>query len=484
MVQTMPGNSRLLDRLPMVVLRCLAVVTFIAAFVAPLNPARLSERINQNASLFTSTISYSTTGSEFIRALDRGWIEQSALTFTYIGALITGLAVAIIAAAFCLSLGKIRMERLSVKIMMSGALAGLAGMGVLRLALGMMEGTSNLDHVKPMNPGGITAFTVLFAAALLVSAAAWLRLPKAVESDRYEIEPKYRLFLMILPFLVLVGLFSYLPLWFWRVSFYDNYIPGVELASEDFVGLKWLRFLFGATRHDILRVLKNTFVMSGIGLATAWLPMMFAIFLSELRFKSFKRGVQTLTTIPNFISWVLVYSVAFAVFSTEGFLNWMLESLGVITEGSNYLLSDKYLWLKMWLYGTWKGLGWSAIIYIAGISSIDPQLHEAATVDGAGRFRRMWHVTVPGLMSTFFVLLLLGISNILSNGMDQYLVFENHSTRSAIEVLDLYVYNIGLGRGSNIPLATLVGMLKSIISVTLLFAANRASKSLRGESIV
>jgi putative aldouronate transport system permease protein len=138
----------------------------------------------------------------------------------------------------------------------------------------------------------------------------------------------------------------------------------------------------------------------------------------------------------------------------------------------------------MWAWGTWKGLGFSAIIYIASVAGIDPQLYEAATVDGAGRFKKMWHITVPGLMSTFFVLLLLSISHILSNGMDQYLVFRNAANNSRIEVLDLYVFRLGLESGGNISLATLIGMLKSLISITLLFAANRASKILRGESIV
>ena len=140
-------------------------------------------------------------------------------------------------------------------------------------------------------------------------------------------------------------------------------------------------------------------------------------------------------------------------------------------------------WLMMWLWGTWMGLGWSAIIYIAGISGIDQQLYEAATVDGAGRFQRMWHITVPGLIPTFCVLLLMSIANVLSNGMDQYLVFKNATNATSIRVLDLYVYELGIGQGS-IPLTTVVSMLKSVISVTLLFLANSASKLIRGESIV
>jgi putative aldouronate transport system permease protein len=125
----------------------------------------------------------------------------------------------------------------------------------------------------------------------------------------------------------------------------------------------------------------------------------------------------------------------------------------------------------------------SAIIYIAAISGIDQQLYEAATVDGAGRFQRMWNITVPSLIPTFCVLLLMSIANILSNGMDQYLVFENSTNTSSIMVLDLYVYKLGIGQGQ-IPLSTVIGMVKSVVSVTLLFAANGISKLIRGESIV
>jgi putative aldouronate transport system permease protein len=281
--------------------------------------------------------------------------------------------------------------------------------------------------------------------------------------------------------------FSYLPLWGWRYAFFD-YQPGIGLSMNNFVGFKWFTYLFNnaATRADIIRVIKNTLIMSALGIGTSFFPMVFAIFLNEIKVSKFRKLVQTFTTIPNFISWVLVYTFAFALFSSEGFVNSVLIDLGVINQGTNFLMSGEHIWLKMWAWGTWKGLGWSAIIYIAGISGIDQQLYEAATVDGAGRFQRIWHVTIPGLLPTFSVLLLLSIAGILSNGMDQYYVFKNSANKDTIEVLDLYVYILGLGKGGsgNIPLATVVGMLKSLISVTLLMGANKISKLIRGESIV
>jgi putative aldouronate transport system permease protein len=211
---------------------------------------------------------------------------------------------------------------------------------------------------------------------------------------------------------------------------------------------------------------------------------MFAIFLVEIKTEWFKKVVQILTTLPNFISWVLVYSVAFTLFSTDGgLINRLLMQFGFVDRGINFLASDSHTWLSMILWSTWKGLGWGAIMYLAAIAGIGQELYEAAKVDGAGRFRMIWHITVPGIMSTYFVILLLSIANFINNGMEQYYVFQNQVNKDHIEVLDLYVYNIGM-LGTNFSLATAVSMLKSIVSVFLLFIANRMSKLFRGESII
>ncbi|MCL2662492.1 MAG: ABC transporter permease subunit [Oscillospiraceae bacterium] len=473
--------------MPMILFRVFLVMVFLSAFIAELNPARLSGLINRNVTLFTCATSYSTIGRWFVRSLNQGWIEQPPLTVTYIGALICALAIALVAAAFCLSLGNNKMRRLSITFSWGAAILGAIGTIVLLYAYTLFTDSPSPGRLEPILPMGIWVYLAMFVVLAVYALLLYLKLIKTEAEEQYELEPKYRLFLMILPFLALVLLFAYLPLVGWRYAFFD-YTPGIPLAMDDFVGLQWFRFLFNnpAQRAQIVRVMRNTLALSGIGLATSWLPMLFAIFLSELRSVKFKRTVQTLTTIPNYISWVLVYGIAFAIFSTEGFVNWVLLNLGLIERGTNHLMDGSHMWIKMWAWGTWKGLGWGAIIYIASILSIDPQLYEAAMVDGAGRFKRMWHVTIPGLLPTFFVLLLLGISNVLSNGLDQYLVFENHANRTTIEVLDLYIFNLGLASGGsgNIPLSTLIGMLKSVISVTLLFGANRLSKFVRGETII
>ena len=198
--------------------------------------------------------------------------------------------------------------------------------------------------------------------------------------------------------------------------------------------------------------------------------------MSEMRSQRFKKYVQILTTLPNFISWVLVYSIAFMLFSVDnGLVNHILINLGFIDKGIGFLASDSHTWLKMALWELWKGLGWGAILYIAAIAGIDQELYEAARVDGAGRFRTIWNITVPGIMPTYFVLLLLTIANFINNGLEQYFVFQNAINKNHIEVLDLYVYNTGLV-GNNFSFATAVSMLKSVISIILLFFANGMSK--------
>jgi len=248
----------------------------------------------------------------------------------------------------------------------------------------------------------------------------------------------------------------------------------------------WFEMLFKNSGQvsQILMIMRNTFAMSGLGILTSILPVIFAIFLSEIRAIKFKKFIQTFTTLPNFISWVLVYAVAFSLFSSSGMFNNLGQSLGFLEEPVKILDSDNLTWIKMCLWSIWKGLGWSAIMYMAAIAGIDQELYEAATVDGAGRFKLMWHITIPGLLPTFTVLLLLSVAGFLNNGLDQYYVFQNAFNKDHIQVLDLYVYNVSMGGQNMYSLAVALSMLKSIISVTLLFVVNRLSKITRGETIV
>ena len=293
-----------------------------------------------------------------------------------------------------------------------------------------------------------------------------------------------RMFLYMLPFLLLCFAFSYFPLHGWIYSFYD-YKPPLKLSQCNFMGLRWFKMIFGnpAQVRQLFIVMRNTFAMSFLNIATSVLPLFFAVFLNEIKCKWFRKMVQSLTTIPNFISWVLVYAVAFCLFSNTGMVNTVFQNLGVILKPIKFLDSDSHTYIAMLLWSTWKGLGWGAIMYLASIAGIDQEMYEAARVDGAGRFQLMRYITLPELMPTYFVMLMLSVANFLNNGMDQYFVFQNAFNKAHIQVLDLYVYNIGM-TGSSLSLATAISMLKSLISVTLLMAVNGISKKIRGVSLV
>lgn len=312
-----------------------------------------------------------------------------------------------------------------------------------------------------------------------------LETSKQAKPFKFQISYRYRLLLFASPFLALVLVFSYFPLYGWIYSFF-NYRVGFNLFDTEFVGLKWFTSIVSNEfqMKEVIRVMRNTFAISSLSLLVSILPVFFAIFLVEIKTGWYKRLVQTLTTLPNFISWVLVYAIAFMLFSVDnGIINKIFIAVGLQDGPVNYLASNEYIWLKMTLWNIWKTLGWSAILYIAAITGIDQELYDAAKVDGAGRFRLMWHITLPGVMSTFFVLLLLSIANFINNGIEQFFVFQNALNKDTIEVLDLYVYNTGLV-GYNFSFATAVSMLKSLISVFLLFVANSLSKLVRGESII
>ena len=469
--------------------RAIIAITGLMVFFPSLNPGRVSLMINQNASLFTTATSYGTITDTLAYPLRRGMLEPWNVYVLMAGAAIVILGILLSCAGACMSLGNNRMKRVAMKLPLGGAATMLIGLGLIVWAYTLFSAAaqasdSAMNRLQPNFPSGIYVFAACAALVFLSSLLALLSLSREVE-EKMEMEEKFRLFLMFLPVLLLTFIFCYLPIYGWRFAFFD-YRVGDTLSMNNFVGLKWFTYLFenAATRNDLVRVMRNTLIMSGLGVATSWLPIAFAVLLAEVRSSKFQRLVQTLTTIPNFISWVLVYAIAFAIFSTDGFINSFLRNvMGIAGASTDYLASADYTWIKMLLWGTWKGLGWSAIVYIAGIAGIDQQLYEAAKVDGANRFHCIRHITIPGLMPTYMVMLLMAIAGMLSNGMEQYLVFENAMNHDVIEVLDFYVYNIGIKSGL-IPLSTVVGVFKSLIGVTLLFGANGISKAVRGESII
>ncbi|MBQ7919672.1 MAG: sugar ABC transporter permease [Lachnospiraceae bacterium] len=484
MNNTKSGKERIADKI-YYINRISILLSIVLMFFPAANPAKICGYINKNMSLLTSGLSYNRLVEDCGRAFRQGWIAESSFQLLFAASLIACLGILITIVCGCMSLGNVKMKKTGNLFGIVGAAVQLLGIVMIFAAYTQVAATTRPEKVEPaLNVTGLLLFTVAAVVLLVSTIVIQVLLPKVGKDEKFEMQSKFKLFLMFLPFAALCFVFSYLPLYGWRYAFFD-YKSGGTLSSDNFVGFKWFLQLFQneATKTDIVRVLRNTLAMSGLGIITSWLPMAFAIFLSEIKSAKVKRFVQTFSTIPNFISWVLVYAIALAIFASDGFVSSILLNTGVVDKGVNFLMSTDHMWLKMWLWGTWKGLGWSAIIYISGIAGIDQQLYEAATVDGAGRFQKMWNITVPGLVPTFMVMLLMSVAGILSNGMDQYLVFETANNIEWLNVLDLYVYKLGIGNGM-IPLSTVVGMSKSIISVILLFLANSISKLVRGESIV
>jgi putative aldouronate transport system permease protein len=288
------------------------------------------------------------------------------------------------------------------------------------------------------------------------------------------------LFLMGLPLLLLVFVFSYLPLAGWVYSFF-NYQAGLDLLKTPFVGLKNFVTIIGDSR--VWGSLKNTLIFYLLNLLTYPLPVIFAILINEANNRPFKKLVQTFTTLPNFVSWVIVFSLAFGLFSNDGMVNTVLVNMNIIKEPNNLLGDSNIVYGFQTVLNIWKSLGWNAIIYLAAIAGIDSELYDAVKVDGAGRLQTILHITIPMIMPTFFVMLILGISSMLSVGFDQFLLFYNGMVADKITVLDVYVYRVGI-LNDNISYSTAICMIKSLVGILLLVIANRLSIAVRKQGIL
>ena len=285
---------------------------------------------------------------------------------------------------------------------------------------------------------------------------------------------------MVLPFMVIVLLFNYVPIFGWIYSVFD-YVPGVPILECDFMGLDYFKMIIKDA--NVIRALKNTFIFAGISIILTPLPMIFAILLNEIKSGPVRKFVQTFTTLPNFISWVIIFSLAFSLFSTDGLMTSVITKITGAEQAQSVLSSKGSVYWFQTFLAQWKTLGWNSIIYLAAIAGIDQQQYEAAKVDGAGYFRCAWHVTVPAMMETYVVLFILNVGNFLNTGYEQYMLFKNAVTAPAIEVLDLYVYRIGL-ENMDYSYGVAISIVKSIVSVALVVIANMVAKKIRGNTVI
>ncbi|MBD7970655.1 ABC transporter permease [Paenibacillus gallinarum] len=290
------------------------------------------------------------------------------------------------------------------------------------------------------------------------------------------------LLLMSLPFVIWVFIFNYLPLWGWTMAF-QNYKPAKTFTEQKWVGFEHFIELFSDERFYL--VLRNTLAMSLLGLLVGFVfPIFFAILLNELRGTIFKRTVQTVSYLPHFVSWVVVAGIVTKMLSTDGgIINDILIGLNIINEPIQFMAQGNLFWYIVTASDLWKEMGWNAIIYLAAITGISQELYEASRVDGASRWRQMWHITLPGIRSTISVLFIMSIGHLISIGYEKQFLLGNSLVTDYSEVLDLYALNYGLQMG-RYSYGTAIGIFNSVVSVILLFVANGLFKKFTKESIM
>ncbi|MDQ0064094.1 ABC transporter permease [Paenibacillus harenae] len=290
------------------------------------------------------------------------------------------------------------------------------------------------------------------------------------------------LYLMSLPFVIWIFIFSYVPVWGWLTAF-QNYKPKDSILDQKWVGFDNFIQLFQDERFYI--VLRNTLAMSTMGLIVGFtIPVIFALLLNEMKGQFFKRSVQTISYLPHFVSWVVVAGLVYKMLSTDGgAVNQLLMWLNIIDQPIQFMAKGNLFWGILTVSDLWKEMGWNSIIFLAAMAGIDPELYEASTVDGAGRFRKMWHITLPGIRTTFMVLFILSIGHLISIGFEKQFLLGNPVVSDYSEVLDLYAlkYGIQMGRYSY---GTAIGIFNSVVSILLVFIANGIYKRVTKETVI
>ncbi|WP_429310563.1 ABC transporter permease [Paenibacillus mucilaginosus] len=283
------------------------------------------------------------------------------------------------------------------------------------------------------------------------------------------------LVLMSIPFVIWAFIFKYVPLWGWTMAF-QKYRPAKALLEQEWVG--WNNFHFLFQDNTFYRVLRNTLVMSSIKLLLGFVTAItLAILLNELKNIFFKRIVQTVSYLPHFISWVVAASIVMTVLSPEGIINLLLTNLNLIDQPVLWLAKGEYFWGILGVSEVWKDVGWNTIVYLAAITSIDPAQYEAAEMDGANRFQRIRHITLPGMKPVIIILLIMSLGNILESGFEPQYLLGNGMNVDYSENLDIFVLKYGMAM-SNFSLGTAAGIFKTLVSFIFLFSANTIAKKM------
>ena len=277
--------------------------------------------------------------------------------------------------------------------------------------------------------------------------------------------------MMVIPGILLIIIFSYIPMYGVLMAFQD-YSIFKGFSASPWVGLKHFEMFFNSP--EFVNVMRNTLVISLLKLCIGFpAPIILALMLNEVRNMLFKRVVQTITYLPHFMSWVIVAGIVMSLLSTDnGSVNILLENLNLVDEPINFLSIPKLFWSILVTTNVWKEIGFGSIVYMAAIAGIDPHMYEAASMDGASKFKQIYLITLPSIMPVVIIFMILAIGNLLNAGFEDILLLGvNPVLREVSDVIETYVYRIGI-QNSRYSYATAVGLFKAVISVGLLTIAN------------
>ena len=282
------------------------------------------------------------------------------------------------------------------------------------------------------------------------------------------------LYIMLVPGILYFAIFRYAPMWGIIIAF-QNYVPHLGVFGSEFIGFGWFQEFFSSP--DFMRLLRNTLALGFLNITIGFVvPIILALLLNEMRIQVFKRCIQTAIYVPHFVSWTIVASLTTVLLTSNG--GFLFELLNSIFGREIHVLTDPRLFRPMIvIQGIWKSSGFGTIIYLAALASVDVEQYEAAIVDGAGRFKRLWHITLPAIRSTIVILLILNCGSFLSTGFDQIFLMTNSLNRSVADVFDVFVYNIGIGSGM-FSYATAVGLFRSLVGIILIVTANLVAKKI------
>ena len=294
--------------------------------------------------------------------------------------------------------------------------------------------------------------------------------PAARKKGRFAayMKQNFWLYIFLIPGMVFLLLMNYLPM-FGIIIAFKNFRVVKGVFGSDWVGLKHFQYLFHAP--DFYRILRNSLTLSLLRLVCGFpMPIILALMMNEMGNQGYKRTMQTILYLPHFLSWVIISSLTVRLFGTyDGLVNKLMGTeIPFISTESNWRTT--YIVL-----GIWKECGWNTIIYLAALTGISPELYEAAEVDGASRWRKIWHITLPGIRSTIIVLLIMNLGRILGSEFDRPFTLSNKLVEGASKTISIYVYERGV-KGGQYPLSTAVGLFQSVICVIFLVISNTLAK--------